>query len=132
MSIDYEMQSHIDYEMRSQLARYEEMDPYGKSLKEAGAKADAGKAPIVRGLLDYFPRACRAVALVSQRGAEKYSWKGWEDVPDGINRYYDALGRHIIYESLEGPIDRDTGLLHAAQIAWNALARLELILRAKE
>ena len=109
-----------------------EVDPNGLELKAPGAKADAGKAPIFRGLLDYFPRACLQVALVSQRGAFKYSWKGWENVPDGINRYNDALGRHIAYESIEGPIDRDTGLLHAAQVAWNALARLELILRELE
>ena len=109
-----------------------EEDPNGLDFKQSGAKADAGKAPIFRGLLDYFPRACREVALVSLRGATKYSWKGWENVPDGPNRYCDALTRHLVYESIEGAFDRDTGLLHASQVAWNALARLELVLREME
>jgi hypothetical protein len=67
--------------------------------------------------------------MLSLAGSEKYSWKGWESVPDGINRYGDALGRHILDEAIEGPIDGDTGELHATAEAWNALARLELILR---
>lgn len=105
-----------------------EFDPHGKNPKEAGAKLDAGKSPVFQGLLDYFPRACLAVADVSYAGAQKYAWKGWETVPDGVNRYSDALGRHIVNESIDGPYDPD-GFLHKAQIAWNALAALELFLR---
>jgi Domain of unknown function (DUF5664) len=111
---------------------YKEKDPNGLDLKTAGAKADENKAPVFQGVLQYFPRALREVARTSQIGARKYSWKGWESVPDGINRYADALGRHIISEAIEGEFDGDTGLLHASQVAWNALARLELILRKKE
>ena len=50
---------------------------------------------------------------------------------DGI-RYGNALARHILAEETEGMIDKDTQCLHAAQIAWNALARLELIERSRE
>lgn len=107
-----------------------EFDPNGKSAKEPGSKLDAGKSPVFQGLLDYFPRACLAVAEVSAKGAEKYAWKGWETVPDGYNRYSNALGRHQLYKSIEGPIDSDTGLLHDAQVAWNAMATLELKLRS--
>lgn len=107
-----------------------ESDPNGKSLKEPGAKGDAGKSPVTRGALAYFPRALYAVAEVSKFGASKYSWKGWESVPDGVERYRDALGRHILYEAVEGLRDKDTGLLHAAHAAWNALAVLELMLKA--
>lgn len=106
-----------------------EKDPNGKSPHEPGAKLDAGKSPVFRGLIDYFPRACIAVAGVSDVGARKYAWKGWETVDDGVNRYSDALGRHMMYESMEGPFDKDTGLLHKAHAAWNALAALELYLR---
>lgn len=109
-----------------------ESDPNGLDLKTPGSKADYGKAPVLQGAFQYFPRALRAVSLVSQVGARKYSWKGWESVPDGINRYGNALGRHILDEAIDGPIDKDTGLSHASQQAWNALARLELILREKE
>lgn len=108
-----------------------EFDPNGKSPNESGAKLDAGKTPVYRGLFDYFPRACLAVADVSAAGAAKYAWKGWETVPDGINRYRDALGRHIVFESIDGTYDKD-GFRHLAQIAWNALASLELTLREEE
>lgn len=106
-----------------------ESDPNGISAHTPGAKLDAGKAPVSRGVLQYFPRALKAVSMVSLVGANKYAWKGWEEVPDGINRYGDALGRHLLAEVVEGPIDADTKQLHASQVAWNALARLELILR---
>ena len=109
-----------------------EKDPNGLNSKEPGSKLDEGKAPISRGLLCYFPRAVLAVASVSQRGAEKYSWRGWASVPDGTNRYLDALGRHLAYRAIEGEKDKDTGLDHLAQIAWNSLAALELYLIKQE
>ena len=105
-----------------------EADPTGRRPHEPGAKLDAGKAPVVRGALHYFPRALAAVAEVSAYGARKYTWRGWETVPDGVARYSDALGRHLLAEGYEER-DGDTGLLHAAHAAWNALARLELMLR---
>jgi len=108
-----------------------EVDPTGRNPHDLGAKLDSGKSPVFRGLLDYFPRSCSAVAHVSRVGAEKYAWKGWESVPDGVNRYSDALGRHLLAESIEGLYDSTMKepVLHAAQVAWNALARLELILK---
>lgn len=109
-----------------------ESDPNGKQSKEPGAKLDAGKSPLLRGCLQYFPRALAAVAQVSEVGANKYTWNGWEKVPDGINRYGNALARHLAAEAVDGPIDRETECLHAAQVAWNSLARLELILKEKD
>lgn len=106
-----------------------EQDPNGRSPQQPGAKLDAGKSPVWRGCLDYFPRALEHVAQVSDFGARKYAWKGWESVPDGYARYNDALGRHFTYEAKEGLYDRDSGLLHAAHRAWNALAALELKLK---
>ena len=112
-------------------ASKEQADPTGKAAKEPGSKLDLGKSPVVRGALQYFPRALSSIAEVSQKGAEKYTWKGWESVPDGFVRYSDALGRHLLSESIED-IDDETGCLHAAQVAWNALARLELLLKDRE
>lgn len=114
-----------------------EADPNGKSAHELGSKLDAGKPCVWQGLFDYFPRACLAVSAVSTLGAQKYAWKGWEQVPNGINRYGDALARHMLKESIEGLYDVGQGglgkdTLHAAQVAWNALARLELIMREEE
>ena len=47
------------------------------------------------------------------------------------------MARHIVKESIDGLYDIGPGglgkeVLHSAQIAWNALARLELILRRLE
>lgn len=109
-----------------------EIDPYGVAPSEPGAKLDAGKAPIRQGVIEYFPRALIEVARVSEFGARKYSWGGWAPVPDGITRYGNAADRHAIKAIIEGPIDSDSGLLHAAHEAWNALARLELMLRESE
>jgi hypothetical protein len=106
-----------------------EQDPLGKKAHEPGAKLDAGKVCVWRGAISYFPRAIEQVAAVSTFGAKKYAWKGWESVPDGINRYSDALGRHLIEEGSGKVLDGDSGLLVAAHSAWNALARLELMLR---
>lgn len=114
-----------------------EVDPNGVPANSKGSKLDAGKPAVFRGLLDYFPRACTAVADVSTRGAQKYTWKGWENVPDGENRYLDAMARHIVKEAVEGLYDVGEGglgaeVLHRSQVAWNALAALELTLRRLE
>ena len=109
-----------------------ERDPSGIDSKTPGAKLDDGKSPILQGAIQYFPRALLEVSKVSMVGAKKYSWKGWEKVAGGIDRYGNALARHLAAEAIEGNYDVDTGELHAAQVAWNALARLELILKEKE
>lgn len=95
-------------------------------------KYDAGKAPIYRGGLGYFPRAISSVASVSLFGATKYAWSGWRYVDDGLNRYTDAMVRHLTAEAEGQIVDDDSGLLHAAHCAWNALARLELILASQD
>lgn len=110
-----------------------ESDPNGLELKTAGAKADAGKIAVGRGCFHYFPRALLAVAELSTIGARKYSWKGWASVSDGIHRYTDAMARHELQiEDCFTKRDSDTGVLEATAVAWNALARLELIIRELE
>jgi len=105
-----------------------ETDPNGKLPSEAGAKLDAGKNKL--GLMyQGFANALYEVGRVSTYGAEKYSPNGWVKVEDGVERYTDAMLRHFT-ESCKGEeIDEESGLLHDAQVAWNALARLELKLR---
>ena len=98
-----------------------------EAIAKGAIKYDAGKAPVFRGLLAYFPRAARGVANVSLFGATKYAWKGWEEVDDGFNRYSDGLVRHLSYEGEGEVLDPDSGLLHAEHTAWNCLARLELL-----
>ena len=106
-----------------------ERDPLGKHQHETGAKLDAGKVRL--GLvLGAFSNALVEVGKVGTYGAQKYTDNGWLDVPKGKARYTDALLRHIFAEANESH-DPDTNLHHAAHAAWNALARLELILRKR-
>lgn len=102
-----------------------ESDPNGIEQHAPGAKLDEGKPDT--GLLQMFGRALLAVSEVGTFGASKYSRGGWRSVPNGVDRYTAALGRHFLEEGFE-KIDPDSNLLHAAHLAWNALARLELIL----
>lgn len=109
-----------------------ETDPTGRSAHAPGAKLDSGKAPITRGVVRQSPRAMEAIAHLTQYGAEKYSWQGWAEVPDGVNRYADARGRHEVAIGRGEEVDDDSGCLHLTAVAWNALAELELKLRQSE
>jgi hypothetical protein len=104
-----------------------EHDPTGRQPHDPGAKLDAGKLRtglVVMG----FSRALAAVAAVGTYGARKYRPNGWRTVPEGQARYTDAMFRHLLEEA-ESPDDDESGLPHAAHTAWNALARLELMLQ---
>lgn len=111
------------------------VDPMILDQHKAGAKLDAGKPDM--SLLGYFGKALEAVAEVGTAGARKYTRGGWQSVDDGINRYTAAMLRHFFkeqYEEGDGDLRPYLGkdVLHASQVAWNALARLEMILREKE
>lgn len=108
-----------------------ELDPLGKDQHEPGAKLDAGKTRVDL-VLGGFARALGAVADVGTYGANKYTDNGWMEVPDGINRYEDAAGRHYLYRKAGEERDPDTQLLHLAHQAWNILAVLELQLRKED
>lgn len=97
-----------------------------------GANAQ-DKVTIIRSVLLRFPRALLEVAKVSEFGCHKYKVPlGDRDFlrsPNIVEDCTDALGRHLVAEVLEGPVnDKDGRMLHAAQAAWNALARLEAML----
>lgn len=101
-----------------------------KNLHVPGMKDDSKKLPVYTLVLAYFPRAIEEVARVSKVGAIKYTPEGWRTVPDGVNRYSDAMVRHNLEEAKGHTVSVEEGevLYHAAQVAWNALARLELML----
>ena len=105
-----------------------EEDPSGLDQHSPGAKLDQGK-PMVSLVLGGFARALMEVAKVGTFGAKKYTPNGWMSVANGIDRYSDAKARHQLYEAMGEEHDPDSGLLHAAHEAWNALAVLELKLR---
>ena len=112
------------------LAKRAESDPNGIGKHAPGAKLDAGK--VRAGLVLFgFAHSLEQVARVGTYGAEKYSDNGWMRVPDGVRRYTDALLRHLLAEAMGEKIDPETGLYHAAHGAWNALARLDLMLRER-
>lgn len=114
-------------------------------MSKGAKKYDEGKVAFIRGCLQRFPRALLEVAKVSAVGCRKYDLPlddtDFLDVPDGLGRYTDALGRHLLKEALEGNINIEVGgnlpkegvvTRHDAQVAWNALARLEIKLREEE
>jgi hypothetical protein len=47
-------------------------------------------------------------------GAGKYSGEGWKRTPDGSNRYFAALMRHLVAWRSGEAMDRETGLSHLA------------------
>lgn len=108
-----------------------EKDPTGRDQHAPGAKVDAGKIrPAL--VLGGFARALLAVSAVGTFGAAKYTDNGWMEVPNGVNRYDDAKLRHWLNEKAGQAVDPESQLHHAAHEAWNALARLDLLIRERE
>lgn len=102
------------------------------------AKDDSGKVDL--SYLGDFGLALTEVARVCQAGNKKYTEltgkdarSSWRNVPNGFIRYTAALLRHYfksVDEEGDGDLDKwEKDITHDAQIAWNALARLELKLR---
>lgn len=104
-----------------------------------GVKADAGKLDL--SLLQLLGNALSEVCLVMDYGQTKYTRGGFSSVPDATRRYSAAMLRHYFAEANE---KYDTGdpfyntprgikfhgkIRHDAQVAVNALFRLECTLR---
>ena len=100
-----------------------------KNLNVPGAKDDGEKT--LAGLLLDFSRALEEVAEVGTFGARKYTRGGWQSVENAEQRYTDAFMRHVLKLQTE-KVDPETGFMHWAHAAWNALAVLELYLREEE
>lgn len=100
-------------------------------LHKPGAKDDSEK-PNLDLVLGSFPKALTMVGAVGTFGAKKYTDNGWLDVPDGQRRYASALLRHYFLDADGEFLDEEIQLPHVAMIAWNALAKLELVLIEQE
>jgi len=80
--------------------------------------------PVCSGVLDYFPAALAYVARVSKAGNDKHNpgeplhWARGKSMDQA-----DALARHLLDR---GGIDEETGLRHSGELAWRALALLQL------
>ena len=91
-------------------------------------KHDAGKhRPTL--VLGGMSRALQAVIALGEHGARKYSDDSWLRVSNARQRYTDAMLRHTMAELAGETVDPDSGMPHAVHVAWNALVRLELMLR---
>ena len=94
-----------------------------------GIKYDAGKLRIAEMIKD-FEKPLTELCKVWEFGANKYGVSNWKKVDNAENRYTNAMIRHLLAESSE-VTDKETELLHAAHVAWNALARLHFIMEEK-
>ncbi|WP_334166789.1 dATP/dGTP diphosphohydrolase domain-containing protein [Achromobacter mucicolens] len=98
-----------------------------------GAKHDAGK-PRWSLLRFGMARAMAGIVDVLTFGAAKYDDHSWRSVPEGIDRYWSAMERHMNEVALHGPLARDeeSGLLHIDHINTNGLFLAELLRDVKE
>lgn len=75
-----------------------------------GRKFDGGK--LRYGLIP--PLAQAEMVKVLTFGAEKYEPDNWKYVPDSLNRYFDAMERHIWAYKMGEKIDPESGIHHLA------------------
>lgn len=99
-------------------------------MSDNGKKFDNEKPRIGEVILN-FPLAIEQIGIAGTYGANKYSMDNFVKVPDAVNRYTNALFRHLIAEAKGETLDPETGLMHSIHATWNAVARLEMILREK-
>jgi hypothetical protein len=87
------------------------------------AKADTGK-PAGFAMIPFD--AIAELADVYTYGAEKYQRDSWRNVPGAVDRYYDALQRHLGAWTKGEERDPESGRRHLAHALWNVVAVLEL------
>jgi hypothetical protein len=94
----------------------------------SGMKFDGGK-PRFSLLRFGCARALRGVAKVLTFGAQKYAAHSWREVPEGVDRYWSALERHLNEIGTHGLDSRDeeSGLLHIDHVGCNVMFLSELI-----
>jgi hypothetical protein len=84
----------------------------------AGGRKDDAEKPRMS-LLPF--EALVEVACVMTYGARKYSEGGWRHVPRGLERYTDALLRHLAAWQGGEAVDPESGLRHVSHMACNAV-----------
>jgi hypothetical protein len=89
--------------------------------------AERKAIPVATGVLDYFPAALAAIAVLSKVGNDQHNpgeplhWARGKSMDQA-----DTLIRHFLER---GTIDHD-GIRHSTKMAWRALALLQLELEA--
>ena len=66
---------------------------------------------------------------VGTYGARKYARDNWLHVKGGVERYYEAVGRHVRDVMLGDWRDEESGCVNLGHIAWGILAGAELVRR---
>lgn len=90
--------------------------------------AERKSAPIITGVLDYFPLAIAEVARVSKVGNNQHNLGQSLHWERGKSQdHADCIGRHLTDRGLR---DSD-GQRHSSKLAWRALALLEEELEAE-
>lgn len=119
-------------------AFYEKYPKNEEKKIEEGQKFSEDKLPVWNVLFWQFPLAIQEVVKCSQAGHKKYEetdfdWQNFSKVKGGQFTYRNALLRHL-FEADKNEFDSDLSqygeIRHIAQVAWNALASLELHMRA--
>lgn len=95
-----------------------------------GIKYDNDKARLAEMIID-FRKPLEELCKVWEFGANKYEKSNWKKLDNGIERYSNALMRHLIAED-SCLFDEESELLHAAHIAFNSLTRLHFIILEEE
>ena len=86
-------------------------------MENEGKKFDYGKPRY-----DLVPMdALEEVAKILTHGAQKYEDDNWQKVKPFDKRYRSALWRHDKLRTCGELIDKESGLLHSAHMATNAL-----------
>lgn len=119
-------------EERQTLAQGGYVDGLDGRYYGVGMRFNRGKPPIWRGFISYFPRAIEKVAEVSGFGANKYAWNNWQNIDEWEENLRDSLGRHYVNQGKGRKFDKETKLLEAAHLAWNAMAYLEKLAQEDE
>lgn len=101
----------------------------GDAVAESGplvGKDGSGKDDRADGKLrwDLLPLAeIENIVEVYTKGAKKYADNSWQDIPNGFNRYFGALHRHLVAYVKGERYDKE-GFMHLAAVCWNAIALL--------
>lgn len=91
---------------------------------------DRKAKPVFSGVLMYFPDAMLAIAEHSKKGNDKHNpGQALHWAKEKSTDQADCVARHLIDigPNWDG-IDPETGSLHAAALAWRALALLQTVL----
>lgn len=97
------------------------------TMQKHGLKYDSEKPRLAEMILD-FKEPLLELCKVWTFGANKYGKSNWKYLQNAKDRYLNALYRHSI-KTVDTFYDDESNILHAAHMAFNALAYLYFTLK---